>query len=112
MLNDFIEAVVGSEDETTAHSLKSTTLVWAARVGAPHYQGEFFGVLQQGLVGEASPRSLWYAPQHPASEVQSWATFGVRPVETVKRFLVKVFEVARWWKSQPVQSAVFLHLWL
>eukprot|EP00434_Breviolum_minutum_P034375 symbB.v1.2.030424.t1/scaffold3428.1/size56978/3 len=33
MLNDFIEAVVGSEDETTTHSLKSTTLVWAARDG-------------------------------------------------------------------------------
>ena len=33
MLNDFIEAVVGSEDETTTHSLKSTTLVWAARYG-------------------------------------------------------------------------------
>ena len=33
MLNDFIEALVGSEDETTTHSLKSTTLVWAARYG-------------------------------------------------------------------------------
>ena len=33
MLNDFIEAVAGSADETTTHSLKSTTLVWAARYG-------------------------------------------------------------------------------
>ena len=32
MLNDFLE-IMGTDDETTSHSLKSTTLVWCARYG-------------------------------------------------------------------------------
>ena len=103
MLNDFIEAVVGSEDETTTHSLKSTTLVWAARYGMDdksrcllgHHTTkenslacysrdllakplrDLCGMLLNVRLQKFNPdgtRSGWMA--------ETQATFGVRPVET------------------------------
>ena len=103
MLNDFIEAVAGSADETTTHSLKSTTLVWAARYGMDdksrcllgHHTTkenslacysrnllakplrDLCGMLLNVRLQKFNPdgtRSGWMA--------ETQASFGVRPVET------------------------------
>ena len=131
MLNDFIEAVVGSADETTTHSLKSTTLVWAARYGMDDKSRCLLGHHTTKENSLACYSRCWRSLSatcvgcssmsvSKSSTLMEPVRDGWRRLRQVlesdlsrpKMQLVKGFRAAKQWRSQQVLLTAYLHLWL